>query len=125
MSDQLRHSYNYRYGPLWYSQYYHDQFGVDKEGQDLPPEAARARFEAEWEKEEVRVAQLKWLEEREVARVQQESRNTILGKVSARYAEVADPETLESAARATTAETLRHGWSGTRNERVTQDQERW
>merc|ERR1712216_481236 len=117
--------YSHRYGPYWHSQYYQAKFCIDEDGNQLSEEEARANFEAEWEREESRVAQLKCLEEREVSRVQQESRNGILAKVSARYAEVADAETLDTASQAAAADTLRHGWSGTREDRMMQDSMRW
>merc|ERR1711939_955331 len=90
--ERLSYLYSQRYGPYWHSRYYHDHFCVDEDGNEMSAEEAKMKFDSEWEKEEARVQQLRWLEEREEARVQQESRNDILRKVSARYAEVADQE---------------------------------
>ena len=56
----------------------------------------------------------------QVRRVEKETRSNILSKVSARYAEVADRDTLEAAAQQSTLETLRHGYYGTREERERQ-----
>merc|ERR1711871_1357482 len=105
-SEDARRMYSQRFGPYWHSHYYHAKFAVDQEGNELSEEEAKANFDAEWQREEERVAKLQWLQEREVARVQQESRNGILSKVSARYAEVADAETLDVASQAAAQDTL-------------------
>eukprot|EP00656_Telonema_subtile_P055140 TRINITY_DN8449_c0_g1_i2.p1 TRINITY_DN8449_c0_g1~~TRINITY_DN8449_c0_g1_i2.p1 ORF type:complete len:162 (-),score=27.36 TRINITY_DN8449_c0_g1_i2:90-575(-) len=86
----------------------------------LTIEEANAQREEMRRQDEERVAFYKELDHREMERVVKESQVKVLGQGSARWAEVADPDSMYLHALVEAEERLQTGWSGTTEEREQQ-----
>eukprot|EP00658_Telonema_sp_P-2_P009308 TRINITY_DN13490_c0_g1_i1.p2 TRINITY_DN13490_c0_g1~~TRINITY_DN13490_c0_g1_i1.p2 ORF type:complete len:167 (+),score=37.47 TRINITY_DN13490_c0_g1_i1:276-776(+) len=116
------HSYpHYRYGRRFWH-YPHSFYGYSHMFDGLSAEEAQAKADELERLEEERVNTYIKLDQREMRRVVKESEVHVLGRGSARWAEVADKAALEEQALEQAAERLSHGWSGTLTERVIQTQ---